>query len=632
MSGLFVKFKITTSILVVLLSIMSFAAIVADNDGSAFVTKAEFEALKKEFVEQVDNYNLSIDEKIDGAIAAYLAGIKVSETGFTPCYSEGVQWSIGPFDRPRYKNGKTLVNLYDKTRYYNASSTISTEQTTIQNWGAYWDQKKELNSDGQSGEFKTVWRFTDLILDDVYDFDADGNLVTNPAAEFKGVYNNSAHYYSFMKVPLTNSTYKALYTDYADYNTLYGGLSLRTKPTEGWIDNPIIDFRPGTNPVKNKSISNPQISNQTSFLNGTRNAYSLKKGSRLEWDENVTAFGPISYNCFNKEQNDADYGPGYRNKGIRDEILYEVVNLENGSSMSKLDGTWNALYYNFPDVEFYGRNPWNLSASVFKENALGKIRMNNFNTSTSYRYSNTKEFKLQLGRGYQNNNSAWTVDYKYYYQPDVKFTGISNWNQVGKEMDISLSNYIKNKSSQTAIIKSKSKELLSLAAGLPVCTLYGKTTTTITGTFRATPSYVWKDNRNVFNKSVIDNKNVYVVYAKKTPFDKTKMPDEETELLNISNNDTENSHAKFKNCLIVRDGKLNIELNNTSTGDAILFLKWEKLSNWNEGRTARKTADATNYDVHVEGSNTNTIALPKWTYFGGGYLELPKEFMYATNY
>ena len=136
----------------------------------------------------------------------------------------------------------------------------------------------------------------------------------------------------------------------------------------------------------------------------------------------------------------------------------------------------------------------------------------------------------------------------------------------------------------------------------------------------------------MFNKSVIDNKNVYVVYAKKTPFDKTKMPDEETELLNISNNDTENSHAKFKNYLIVRDGKLNIELNNTSTSDAILFLKWEKLSNWNEGRTARKTADATNYDVHVEGSNTNTIALPKWTYFGGGYLELANEFVYASNY
>ena len=73
--------------LVVLMSINSFAAIVSDNDGSAFVTKAEFEALKTNFAEQIDSYNDSIDRKIDGAIAAYLSGIKIDtkttvQTGF----------------------------------------------------------------------------------------------------------------------------------------------------------------------------------------------------------------------------------------------------------------------------------------------------------------------------------------------------------------------------------------------------------------------------------------------------------------------------------------------------------------------------------------------------------------------
>ena len=61
-----------------LLSINSFAAIVSDNDGSAFVTKAEFEALKDDFAQQVQSYEDSIDGKIDGAIGAYLAGIKTS--------------------------------------------------------------------------------------------------------------------------------------------------------------------------------------------------------------------------------------------------------------------------------------------------------------------------------------------------------------------------------------------------------------------------------------------------------------------------------------------------------------------------------------------------------------------------
>ena len=58
-----------------LLSIESMAAVVSDNDGAAFVTKAEFEALKNNFVDQITNYSTSIDQKIDGAIASYLAGL-----------------------------------------------------------------------------------------------------------------------------------------------------------------------------------------------------------------------------------------------------------------------------------------------------------------------------------------------------------------------------------------------------------------------------------------------------------------------------------------------------------------------------------------------------------------------------
>ena len=63
--------------LIFALSLNSFAAIVSDNDGSAFITKAEFDSLKNSFQSQIDQYNTSIDAKIDGAIAAYLAGIKV---------------------------------------------------------------------------------------------------------------------------------------------------------------------------------------------------------------------------------------------------------------------------------------------------------------------------------------------------------------------------------------------------------------------------------------------------------------------------------------------------------------------------------------------------------------------------
>ena len=69
--------KALVSFVTIVLCFNNFAAIVSDNDGSAFVTKSEFEAMKEEFAAQVDNYNSSIDGKIDGAISAYLAGIKL---------------------------------------------------------------------------------------------------------------------------------------------------------------------------------------------------------------------------------------------------------------------------------------------------------------------------------------------------------------------------------------------------------------------------------------------------------------------------------------------------------------------------------------------------------------------------
>ncbi len=63
-----------------LFSINCFAAVVSDNDGSAFITKAEFDSLKNNFQTQLDAYNSSIDNKIDNAISSYLAGIKTELT------------------------------------------------------------------------------------------------------------------------------------------------------------------------------------------------------------------------------------------------------------------------------------------------------------------------------------------------------------------------------------------------------------------------------------------------------------------------------------------------------------------------------------------------------------------------
>lgn len=64
-------------VLIVLMSIESFSAVVSSDDGSAFITKAQFEELKSNFEKQIANYNASLDEKIDGAISNYINGQNV---------------------------------------------------------------------------------------------------------------------------------------------------------------------------------------------------------------------------------------------------------------------------------------------------------------------------------------------------------------------------------------------------------------------------------------------------------------------------------------------------------------------------------------------------------------------------
>lgn len=88
--------KIVSIIIAVfLINVNIFASVVSDNDGSAFITKAEFDSLKNNFQSQIDSYNTSIDSKIDSAIASYLAGIKVeTSTDIKPLVSNytDIKW------------------------------------------------------------------------------------------------------------------------------------------------------------------------------------------------------------------------------------------------------------------------------------------------------------------------------------------------------------------------------------------------------------------------------------------------------------------------------------------------------------------------------------------------------------
>ena len=113
------KMKIVMCVVfVVIFNVYTFAAVVSDNDGSAFITKAEFDSLKNSFQSQIDQFNTSIDSKIDGAISSYLAGIKV---GKTTRYTE----DMGVLSTPL----KIYMNLNDKS-----STKIRSDWRPTQKW------------------------------------------------------------------------------------------------------------------------------------------------------------------------------------------------------------------------------------------------------------------------------------------------------------------------------------------------------------------------------------------------------------------------------------------------------------------------------------------------------------------
>ena len=128
-----------------LLSINSFAAIVSDNDGSAFVTKAEFEAMKRDFAEQVTNYNNSIDRKIDGAIAAYLAGIKTVTSEASKVLVDNYSDMIWVSD----------YNIYGKWKKWTDNTTYTSDTTN--RWFAPSLNEKRHTFRDRGGNIYSNW-------------------------------------------------------------------------------------------------------------------------------------------------------------------------------------------------------------------------------------------------------------------------------------------------------------------------------------------------------------------------------------------------------------------------------------------------------------------------------------------
>ena len=124
--------SIVALFMIIALGIESFAAAISDNDGSAFITKAEFDSLKNNFQSQIDQYNACIDSNIDSAIASYLSGVKVSKENKVKLISDidteigkGYRARVGDVQATSSGGDPSLVNANRDTAEWILGNTSS---------------------------------------------------------------------------------------------------------------------------------------------------------------------------------------------------------------------------------------------------------------------------------------------------------------------------------------------------------------------------------------------------------------------------------------------------------------------------------------------------------------------------
>lgn len=233
-----VKKLISIFILLILVSDV-FAAAVSDNDGSAFITKAEFDTLKAEFQATLNKYNSGIDNKIDNAISGYLAGAKQDKTYKTDSNISTLNYPIIIIDKRKIieecpTSATDLMQqatLWAPGYYFVASARRDGKEVSQQfKWDCIDNLKVYLNgtADTSAGTFKVENLFCNPKRSFSTAFqhenlNADAQAYTSVFLDQGSLWPSGQSY----SMPLTRPNIRAEYalnTKIADYNPVFQGV------------------------------------------------------------------------------------------------------------------------------------------------------------------------------------------------------------------------------------------------------------------------------------------------------------------------------------------------------------------------------------------------------------------------
>ena len=494
------KFKIIiASLLLVSLSGNIFAAAVSDNDGSAFISKSEFDSLKANFQAQIDSYNTSIDGKIDAAIAAYLAGIKISAQSIKPIiFQDAAEYGVISIDSKNpidYCYGiPRLQNDTSQTRFYPGAQITSSGNTTGLVMIRKWKQPTKPTSGTRSRHFATKSVITKLVQDET--------TKTNSIAQWEGYRKECDDLVKSLSVVRDTSWQTG--SDTAKNGLTFSNAAAVLEYIYAPKNTNII----GQNwfVTRDKQIVGDTY---TSINMSTTETFTIKSVTH-DWGTNVYPFVTVlqNYNYDMFSNKDRDYN-----------LNYDGTYMRYFKADTTTDTYDNQAVYKWTTYGGLTATP-HLVGKVYGYcyNGNADIKCAWYSISAYTNKYQTGSFGFAWGRLWNNNTSAKTLNYRV---PMIGFetTYLQSWKQIylaGTE-GIATFEKAKKRTAADSVLTSptnSSNVYLGLTAGFPIIKLD-------------------KYEKLKFDAIFKDTKKDYVIWVSNKPFSSTGHPDDDTNCLEL---------------------------------------------------------------------------------------------------
>ena len=544
-------------LLIVLMSIESIAAVVRDNDGAAFITKAEFESLKNDFQSQINRYNSSLDNKIDGAIATYLAGVSVAKRTRVRVigYDKNNVHSVINNETFKWKEGS--MNLFGQLGIIrfddgnDISTTVPTRLAQQPYVGFYIFRIGE-------NDLEVLDKFYENAIKKV-DFD---ELTAQWYGYAESRYKMRLYAYNFgnygIAAPIYDSGELSWQIAYFSANSTRAGqdylpVSLKSSSYGYSYGRPTID---GSGSIGNDLILR------------------FNEATLLRYEVAATASTIISTKCDNEMKSFTNYDDIYDFMNDDENPSYETHSelFATDSQVFKDINAGFALSPKVPDPA-HRIQPW--YSGVSDESLLGNEPWGLYRWSAGSWPYKSVNVKVVVARRDDYRDKKPYVGFTKYY--------ISNWNQICLPKYDDYITDMKTCDVNLNVIKNKGVDRLSVTAGLPICK-------------------VEKEKKLVLPLSFKDDKDHYV-WVKEASFnnhlDPQNDPDCVTTFQKILNDGVQDDTLlnSTLRAIKVPAGKTVTITTNEMVKDAYIFIKWSLTNN----SCAGGGEFITPYEVVVEG-------------------------------